>query len=86
MQAPDHTATVQLISGLVAQLSKNEPLSGSFSRHATVALLTAQQSLRAAAAVPSQQTALQQPNSKLTDAFQKLLEALNKRLSKAQVC
>lgn len=69
-------AAHQLLGGVVTQLSKGDPLSDSFSRHATAAVL-GQQAVRAldAAAQPS----------KLHGTFQKVLELVLKRLSKGQV-
>lgn len=70
-------AAHQLLSSIVTQLSKGDPVSDSFSRHATAAVLSAQQAVRAldAAAQPS----------KLHGTFQKLLELVLKRLTKGQV-
>jgi hypothetical protein len=80
MQRQDDTAAVQLLNGLVTQLSKGDVLSDSFSRHACAALLTVQQAVRLCEA---QQAALQ--SSKLYETFQKLLELVLKRSSKGQV-
>jgi hypothetical protein len=71
------TAAHQLLSGVVTQLSKADPLSDSFSRHATAAVLSAQQAVRAL-------DAASQP-SKLHGSFHKVLELVLKRLSKGQV-
>mgnify|MGYP001806862545 CR=1 FL=1 len=77
MQASDTTAELQLLNGIVTQLGKGDvALTDSFRRHATAALLTVQQAVRACDA--------QQP-SKLSESFQKLLDQVLKRSSRYQV-
>jgi hypothetical protein len=68
---------MQLLNGLVTQLSKADGLSDGFCKHACSALLTVQQPVRACEV---QQQGLQP--SKLSETFQKFLSALVTRASK----
>ena len=78
MQAQETTSELQLLNGIVTLLGKGDAaLSDSFTRHAAAALVTVQQAVRACGT--------QQQGSKLSEAFQKVLEHVLKRTNRCQV-